>query len=117
MNQHDEQRLDGACISPEICNDDSPAGASHGGVACAQAKTAALRVLGEESLAGKIFLMGGLVPWVVSGRDSGRLHSDVDLAVRAEDMPAVRTWLAEREPRVAVLDSLDPPCNAAPRRC
>lgn len=117
MNQHDEQCLDGACISPGICNDDSPAGASHGGVACAQAKAAALRVLGEESLAGKIFLMGGLVPWVVSGRDSGRLHSDVDLAVRAEDMPAVRTWLVEREPRVAVLDSLDPPCNAAPRRC
>lgn len=57
--------------------------------------------------------MGGLVPWVVSGRDSGRLHGDVDLAVRAEDMPAVRAWLAEREPSVAVFDSLDLPCNVA----
>lgn len=73
----------------------------------------ALRVLGEESLAGKVFLMGGLVPWIVSGLDSGRQHGDVDLAVRAKDMPAVRTWLAGREPRVAVLDSLDLPCNAA----
>lgn len=59
--------------------------------------------MGEESLAGKIFLMGGLVPWIVSGQDSGRQHGDVDLAVRAEDMPAARTWLAEREPRVAFL--------------
>lgn len=113
MNQHDEQRLDGACISPDSCNDESPAGASRCGVACAQAKSVALRVLGEESLAGKVFLMGGLVPWIVSGLDSGRQHGDVDLAARAKDMPAVRVWLAGREPRATVLDSLDLPCNVA----
>lgn len=113
MNQHDKQRLDGACISPVICNDESPAGASHGGVACVQAKSVALRILGEESLAGKVFLMGGLVPWIVSGLDSGRQHGDVDLAARVKDMPAVRVWLAGREPRATVFDSLDLPCNVA----
>lgn len=29
----------------------------------------------------KIFLAGGLVPWVISGEDSNRLHSDIDFVV------------------------------------
>ena len=89
VNQCDEMLLDGA--HDPACNDafDGPT-RGVGGATCAHAKAVALRVLGEELLAGKVFLMGGLVPWIVSGQDSGRLYSDVDLAVRAKDMPAVR---------------------------
>lgn len=112
MQQHDVTRLRGA--SGPMGNDTS----SHLGadaprsVTCYQAKAVALRILGEPSLAGSVFLMGGLVPWVVSGRDSGRLHGDVDFSVRAEDMPAVRAWLAGRGDCVEVLDSLDLMCNS-----
>ena len=41
------------------------------GVSCAAAKAAALRVLRVPELAGKVFLEGGLVPWVLGGRESG----------------------------------------------
>lgn len=111
MQQHDGTRLRGADSSMD--NDTSSqfgAGAPHG-VTCSQAKAVALRILGEPSLAGSVFLMGGLVPWVVSGRDSGRLHGDVDFSVQAGDMPAVRAWLAGQRDRVPVLDSLDLMCN------
>lgn len=81
-------------------------------VTCAVARRAALRVLRAPLLAGKVFLEGGLVPWVVSGRDSGRLHGDVDLSVRADDMPLVRAWLAGEGLYDAALDSVGLACNA-----
>ena len=59
-----------------------------------RALAAALRVLTAPTLAGRVYLQGGLVPWAASGRDSGRLHGDVDVSVRLDDMPAVRAWLA-----------------------
>lgn len=79
----------------------------------ARAKAAALRVMTAEGLRGIVFLEGGLVPWVASGRDSGRLHGDVDLSVRLADMPAIREWLASEGLYERTLDSLDLVCNAA----
>lgn len=63
---------------------------------CTQAKSAAFQVLLAPSLQGKVFLEGGLVPWVISGRDSPRKHDDADFAVREEDMYVVRNWLKVR---------------------
>lgn len=60
------------------------------GVPFELARAVALRVLTAPALAGRVFLEGGLVSWVVSGRDSGRLHGDVDVTVRLGDMPVVR---------------------------
>lgn len=77
-----------------------------------RARAVAMRVLTAPELAGKVFLEGGLVPWVASGRESGRLHGDVDLSVRLADMPAVRTWLVAEGLYDAALDSLRLPCNA-----
>ena len=51
------------------------------------------------------------MPWVASGRDSGRLHGDVDVSVRLGDMPAVRAWLAAEGLYDPSLDSLELPCN------
>lgn len=77
-----------------------------------RARAVAMRVLTAPGLAGRVFLEGGLVPWVVSGRDSGRMHGDVDLSVRLTDMPAVRAWLMAEGLYDAALDSLCLPCNA-----
>lgn len=76
-----------------------------------QARAAALRVLTAPGLAGRVWLQGGLVPWVASGRDSGRPHGDVDVSVRLGDMPAVRAWLAAEGLYDPSLDSLNLGCN------
>lgn len=76
-----------------------------------QARAAALRVLTAPGLAGRAYLQGGLVPWVASGRDSGRRHGDVDVSVRLGDMPAVRAWLAAEGLHDPALDSLSLGCN------
>ena len=54
----------------------------------------------------KIFLAGGLVPWVISGEDSNRLHSDIDFVVPLSEMEAVRTFLKEQELYDQTHDSL-----------
>lgn len=82
-----------------------------GGAPFEQARAAALRVLAAPGLAGRAYLQGGLVPWVASGRDSGRLHGDVDVSVRLGDMPAVRAWLAAEGLYDPALDSLSLGCN------
>lgn len=84
---------------------------ARGGVPFERARAAALRVLTAPGLAGRAYLEGGLVPWVASGRDSGRLHGDVDVSVRLDDMPAVRTWLAAEGLYDPALDSLSLGCN------
>lgn len=76
-----------------------------------RALAAALRVLTAPALTGMTYLQGGLVPWAVSGRDSGRLHGDVDVSVRMGDMPVVRAWLAAEGLHDPALDSLGLPCN------
>ena len=76
-----------------------------------QARTAALRALTAPALVGRTYLQGGLVPWVASGCDSGRLHGDVDLSVRLDDMSFVRTWLAAAGLHDPAFDSLELPCN------
>ena len=76
-----------------------------------RALAAALRVLTAPTLAGRVYLQGGLVPWAASGRDSGRPHGDVDVSVRLGDMPAVRAWLAAEGLHDPALDSLELPCN------
>ena len=84
---------------------------SRGGAPFEQARAAALRVLTAPGLAGRAWLQGGLVPWVASGRDSGRPHGDVDVSVRLGDMPAVRSWLAAEGLYDPALDSLELGCN------
>lgn len=84
---------------------------ARGGAPFERARAAALRVLTAPGLAGRAYLQGGLVPWVASGRDSGRRHGDVDVSVRLGDMPAVRAWLAAEDLYDPALDSLSLGCN------
>lgn len=63
----------------------------------------------------KIFLAGGLVPWVISGEDSNRLHSDIDFVVPLSEMEAVRAFLKEQGLYDQTHDSLFLPCNKEKR--
>lgn len=49
---------------------------------------------------------------MISGRDSGRVHGDVDFTVHMCDMDAVRTWLKAKECYDPGLDSMCLPCNS-----
>jgi len=62
-------------------------------------------------LKGKIFLAGGLAPWVISGENSNRLHSDIDFVVPLSEMETVRTFLKEQGLYDQTHDSLFLPCN------
>ena len=62
-------------------------------------------------LKGKIFLAGGLVPWVISDEDSNRLHSDIDFVVPLSEMETVRAFLKEQGLYDKNHDSLFLPCN------
>lgn len=59
----------------------------------------------------KIFLAGGLVPWVISNENSNRLHSDIDFVVPLSEMETVRTFLKEQGLYDQTHDSLFLPCN------
>lgn len=63
---------------------------------CEQAKRVALRVACDPELNGIVYLAGGLVPWLLLDKDSGRRHGDVDVAVELRDLDRVRAW-AKRE--------------------
>lgn len=61
----------------------------------------------EEALRGKLYVSGGIVPWLVSNTDSGRQHGDIDLICSQEDMELVRKCLRERNLYNEELDSLN----------
>lgn len=81
-------------------------------VSYALARDVALRVLTDSRVKDVVFLEGGLVPWVASGRSSSRMHGDIDFSVPIEAMPVVRKWLAETGLYDGALDSLNLKCNA-----
>ena len=62
-----------------------------------------------EELRGKLFVSGGIVPWIISETDSGRLHGDIDLICRQEDMPLVRQKLKDYNIYAPELDFLTYP--------
>ena len=59
----------------------------------AYVKNLIVRMSAIPSLQGKFFVAGGTVPYILSGRDSGRFHGDIDILVRKEDMPVIREFL------------------------
>lgn len=70
-----------------------------------QVKAIILRLHQDESLKHKLIIVGGTVPYLVSQKESDRDHSDIDIIVRQEDMPAVREY-SKRE-NLPNVDSLD----------
>lgn len=109
--QHSEHGR--ACRADQPTNSNRQPNRREDGIPFSAARAAAVRVMTAEAVRNAVFLEGGLVPWLVSGRDSGRLHGDVDFSVRIDDMPAVRGWLSREGLYDRALDSIDLPCNSS----
>jgi hypothetical protein len=52
-----------------------------------------MQLMANSTHTGQWAVAGGTVPWLISGRDAGRFHSDLDLVAPASAMPAIRNWL------------------------
>lgn len=76
-----------------------------------KAKEIILSLNANELLNGKIFLVGGTVPYIVAGTASDREHSDIDMVADSRDMGMVRTYLRDMGLYDAALDSLELPYN------
>lgn len=48
------------------------------------------RLQGNSALQSRFYVAGGMVPWLLAGRDSKRLHGDLDLVVERQDMSVFR---------------------------
>lgn len=67
-------------------------------------KSIILRLCSEENLNGKIIVVGGTVPYLISKKESDREHSDIDMIAEKDDMIFIRKYL-ERE-QLKTIDSL-----------
>jgi len=59
---------------------------------CDQIKEA-VYILMKPALKNKIFVAGGIVPWILSDRNSNRKHSDIDVVVENCNMELIREYL------------------------
>lgn len=48
------------------------------------------------ALQGRFYVAGGMVPWLIAARDSGRMHGDIDLVVAQSDMTYFRHEMYRR---------------------
>ena len=71
-----------------------------------QVKEVLKKILSVPELQGKLIISGGIVPYIISDTDSGRLHSDIDVICKQEDMTIVREKLKEFGVYNERLDSL-----------
>ena len=60
----------------------------------------------EELLKGKLYIVGGTVPYLVSNTMSDREHSDIDIIVATNNMSDVREYLKKNNLYVKDLDSM-----------
>ena len=63
---------------------------------CKEVKEVVISLMGEQKVKDKIYVAGGIVPWILSGNDSGRKHGDIDIVVEKDDMGTVREFLPNR---------------------
>ena len=60
----------------------------------------------EKILKGKLYIVGGTVPYLVSNTISDREHSDIDIIVATNNMSDVREYLKKNNLYVKDLDSM-----------
>ena len=74
---------------------------------CQTIKNIIFQLSNSDSLKGKIFIAGGIVPYLYSSLDSGRKHVDIDIVVEQTDMPSVRQYLIDQQYYSKAFDSLE----------
>lgn len=60
-------------------------------------KSIILRLYLEENLKGKIIVVGGTVPYLISKKESNREHSDIDIIAEKDDMIFIREYLKREQ--------------------
>ena len=65
-----------------------------------------LKLNSEKILKGKLYIVGGTVPYLVSNTISDREHSDIDIIVATNNMIDVREYLKKNNLYVKDLDSM-----------
>ena len=60
---------------------------------CQTVKDIVFQLMNTDILKDKVFIAGGIVPYIYSSRDSGRKHTDIDIVVKDDDMLFVRQYL------------------------
>ena len=59
------------------------------GFSCKVILDALWLLLGDPGLRRQLYVAGGILPWLLLGEDSGRLHGDADLLARLEEKGCV----------------------------
>jgi len=62
-------------------------------------------ILVEPILQSKLFVAGGIVPWILSDRNSNRKHSDIDIVVESCNMELIRQYLKDKSYYQKEMDS------------
>lgn len=73
---------------------------------CGEVTRVVKSLMAATELEGNLYVVGGIVPWLLSGVDSGRLHSDLDLVVPLAKMSQVRAYLQRSGAYNQEMDSL-----------
>lgn len=73
---------------------------------CEATKKVVYDLMSEQKLKDKIFVAGGIVPWVLSDGQSGRKHSDIDIVVEKNDMGIIREYLKSMGYYQSEMDSM-----------
>ena len=76
-----------------------------------QLRTVVRAMLNDTTIQADVVIAGGVVPWLISGCDAGRTHSDLDVVVPMAAMPRMRRFLKQHGWYVAACDSLTLPQN------
>ncbi|MEW9096265.1 MAG: hypothetical protein AB2417_14390 [Clostridiaceae bacterium] len=63
---------------------------------CEEIKEVVFQLMNEKCLNCKVFVAGGILPWIISSNDSNRKHSDIDIVVAKENMPLIRAYLKNK---------------------
>lgn len=77
------------------------------GFTCEAIKSVVQQLMSMDALKGKIYVAGGIVPYLYTGRDSGRMHSDIDIVAASADMPVIRYYLKSAGLYKSDYDSLE----------
>lgn len=70
-------------------------------------KSVVQQLMSVEALKDMIYVAGGIVPYLYTGRESGRRHSDIDIVVASADMPIIRQYLQSMGLYERAYDSLE----------
>ncbi len=74
---------------------------------CKAIQDLVFELMNTNALKNKIFVAGGIVPYIYSSEDSGRAHADIDIVVKDTDMPFVREYLKDNGYYQGDFDSIE----------